>query len=233
MVWLATKKIDSLRILSQSQNSKVTVIIIYQLKPLSIFSTRDEKWNLARGQNNTNRLLWDQQLKGIKSKLKKRKKSSWKLIFAKLQKVQKCGNCKLSIALNDINFVAAKKYKVLSFGVTTKERSKKSLIENMAPPRQYNVVGKTLPSHCLLSDRMSAVKVEPWLKIHFTKSQNPHPWISSSVSSLKAKGLRFSRGFSSVQRNPLTERFISSTIHSCISIGNCCYIHICIFPPNQ
>ena len=94
-------------------------------------------------------------------------------------------------------------------------------------------VWKTLPSHCLLSDRMSAVKVEPWLKIHFTKSQNPHPWISSSVSSLKAKGLRFSRGFSSVQRNPLTERFISSTIHSCISIGNCCYIHICIFPPNQ
>ena len=123
--------------------------------------------------------------------------------------------------------------KVLSFGVTTKERWKKSLIENMAPPRRYSVVGKTLPSHCLLSDRMSAVKVEPWLKIHFTKSQNPHHWISSSVSSLKAKGLRFSRGFSSVQRNPLTERFISSTIHSCISIGNCCYIHICIFPPNQ
>ena len=160
MVWLATKKIDSLRILSQSQNSKVTVIIIYQLKPLSIFSTRDEKWNFARGKNNTNRLVWEQQLKGIKSKLKKRKKSSWKLIFAKLQKVQKCGNCKLSIALNDINFVAAKKYKVLSFGVTTKERSKKSLIENMAPPRRYSVVERTLPSHCLLSDRMCAVKVK-------------------------------------------------------------------------
>ena len=124
MVWLATKKIDSLRILSQSQNSKVTVIIIYQLKPLSIFSTRDEKWNFARGKNNTNRLLWDQQLKGKRANWRKGKKVQENWSLPNCKRYKSALNCKLSIALNYINFVATKKWFCLLVWLQKKDERK-------------------------------------------------------------------------------------------------------------
>ena len=43
--------------------------------------------------------------------------------------------------------------------------------DNMLP--HYRIARK-LQVQCLLSDGESGVKVEPWLKIHFSKSQNTH-----------------------------------------------------------
>ena len=60
------------------------------------------------------------------------------------------------------------------------------LNDNMLP--HYRIARK-LQVQCLLFDGESGAKVEPWLKIHFSKSQITHsrnqllPWISKAFSS--------------------------------------------------